>query len=423
LSANWKKNDFLKNVLILLSGNSLAQLISILMIPVLARYFLPEQWGMLGAFVAISGWAGVIAALRYDLAIMLPKSNDDAKKLAKISIGLSAIVAAILAIPILIFKLDIAIYLNEDGKFDAIELSNWFYLIPVSIFLFGFNSAITMWQTRKKRFSQVAGAGIGRSITSAGVNLSAGIAKMGSGGLIAGQFLGQAVNGLILALGSLKNILSAPVPSSERKRLMKEYKDFPLKSGPAILLNLTANQLPILLILPWFGAGVAGQFFMMQKILNIPLTFIGKSVGHVFYQKSNENLNAGISVRPLVIKTSLTLLAIIIIPMTVLFFFGEPIFETVLGSEFKEAGRIAGVFAIFYLFRFIFSTQSTLLTSKRKLTVEILFNACFLITQVGSVIYGYFTNDYNLAFKLMAVSGSALFLILGVLIFKYAGDK
>jgi lipopolysaccharide exporter len=423
LSNTPKKNDFLKNVLILLSGNSIAQIIGILIVPVLAFYFSPVEWGILGSFVAISGWAGVIAALRFDLAIMLPKSEEDARKLAKISIILSVLVAIVLSVPVFIFNLDIATYLNTKDAFDPQELANWLYLIPISIFLYGFNSTLTMWQTRRKKYTRVSTASVGRSVASAGINVSAGIAKLGAGGLIAGTFLGQIVNGVVLAFGSLKEVLTASTPSSERKRLMTEYKDFPLKSGPAILLNLTANQLPILLILPWFGAAVAGQFFMTQRILSIPLTFVGKAFGQVFYQKSNENINDGISVRPLVLKTSLTLFAIICIPMTMLFFFGEPIFELVLGEKFKEAGSIASMFSVFYLFRFVFSAQSTLLTTKRKLTTEIIFNSIFLISQVGAVIYGHVMHDYYLAFQIMAVSGAVLFLILGILIFKYAGEK
>jgi len=406
-----------------MSGNGLAQIIGLVIITIITPYFEPSEMGVLGMYLAIAGWIGVIAALRYDLAIMLPKSNDDAKRLVKISIKYSLIVAIIAAIPIYIFNYDIAVLLNSDNQFDSQELANWFYLIPISIFLYGYNAALTTWQTRKKKYSTVSAASVGRSVSTGGTNLTAAFAKLGSGALIGAALLGQLVNGIILAVKGLKEVLATPSPAEDRKRLMKEYKDFPLKSGPAIFLNLSANQLPTLLIGGWFGAAVAGQFYIMQRILTLPLTFIGKAFSQVFYQKSNEIINNGGSVRPLVAKTTLRLFAIITIPMVVLFFFGDSIFELVLGSKYKEAGSIGALFSVFYLFRFVFSAQSTLLTTKRKLTTEIIFNASFLVTQVGSLWYGHHINDYNFAFQLMAVSGAALFLILGVLIFKYAGDK
>ncbi len=411
-----------------MSGNALAQLVSILVVPLLTYLFTPTDMGVLATFVALSGWLGVIAALRYDLAIMLPKSNEDANRLAKMALRYSVIVGLVFCIPAVLLNDGVRHLLEpaNNGKINLAEWHEefriWLYLVPVSIMLVGINSTLTQWQTRKKSFKRVSAASVSRNVGNASFSLTSGYMGAGAGGLIGSYIFSQLVNALVIMGKGLKQIFATTSNRDENRRLLREYKDFPLKSGPAILLNLTAYQLPIILIGVWFGAQIAGQYYVTMRILNAPLTFIGKAFSQVFFQRSNELLNQGKPVGELVKKTTLRLVAIIIVPMILLFFFGEELFGWVFDEEYGEAGKIAATFSIFYLFRFVFSAQSTMLTSKRKMTAEILFNAAMVISQVGGLAYGYYLGDYNVAFRIMAISGALLFLILGGLIFKYANE-
>jgi len=72
------KQSFTKAVLTLITGSSIAQLVSFAVSPLLTRLYAPEDFGVFQIFSSISGIAGVIATGRLEMAIMLPKERQNA---------------------------------------------------------------------------------------------------------------------------------------------------------------------------------------------------------------------------------------------------------------------------------------------------------------------------------------------------------
>ena len=75
------KTSFAGDVLKLVSGTTLAQAIGILITPILTRLYAPEAFGTLALFTSITSILSVIACMRYELAIMLPESDEEAANL------------------------------------------------------------------------------------------------------------------------------------------------------------------------------------------------------------------------------------------------------------------------------------------------------------------------------------------------------
>ena len=66
-------SSFATDTLKLVTGTTLAQIISVLASPLVTRLYGPEAYGLLALFNLITSIIGVIACMRYELAIMLPK--------------------------------------------------------------------------------------------------------------------------------------------------------------------------------------------------------------------------------------------------------------------------------------------------------------------------------------------------------------
>lgn len=409
------KNEFIKNVAILSSGNAIALIITVVTTPILTRIYIDSELGIFGIFMSLTGWLGVIASLRYDLAVMLPKITNRALKLVKTSLFIALLVASTIGVIVLLFKNSIVRLLDIEA------ISEYLLFIPVFIFLQGFNSTFTMWQTRNKKYPRISFSNSSRSFFTNGISIGAGLLNFGPLGLILGSLSGLIVNGYLLSRKVLGSILKHRVSRGERVHLLKEYRDLPLKSGPAIFLNLSANQLPLILIGVWFDLGLAGQYYMMQRVLNMPLTIIGKSASQVFFQESNQDNSDQRHVQKLLLRGMLFLFGLIIIPMLLIFIWGKDIFGLVLGSDYQLAGEIASILSIFFLIRFVISSQSTLLITKRKLGVEVTFNLLFLISQVGSLYIGQVMDSPNTGFLLMSISGAVLFVSLGIYLYQLAG--
>jgi len=76
-----RSSSFAGDVLKLVTGTTIAQIITIVASPILTRLYGPEAFGFFALFTSITSIIGVIACIRYELAIMLPKSDEEAANL------------------------------------------------------------------------------------------------------------------------------------------------------------------------------------------------------------------------------------------------------------------------------------------------------------------------------------------------------
>src|SRR5258708_29582360 len=72
------RRPFLKNVSIMLTGSAVGQLASVLLSPILTRLYSPQQLGILSVYTAILAILVVVASLRYELALPLVASEEEA---------------------------------------------------------------------------------------------------------------------------------------------------------------------------------------------------------------------------------------------------------------------------------------------------------------------------------------------------------
>lgn len=73
--SNKKLNTtFRGNVLRLVSGTGVAQIIGILSMPILSRLYTSESFGLVALFISLTSILGIIACMHYELAIVLPNN-------------------------------------------------------------------------------------------------------------------------------------------------------------------------------------------------------------------------------------------------------------------------------------------------------------------------------------------------------------
>ncbi len=401
-----RNNRFVKNVSLLLSGNVLGQLIPIAASLVITRLYSPNDFAVLAYFLTITGIISVVAGGRYELAIMLPKEDNKANALYLLSLIFTLLFSSFVFILCIFFGEEFALLFN------AIELIRFIYLIPVSILLVGFYQAANFYSNRYSKYKLMSGTLVTRSVFTASTNISLGFLRLFPGGLIVGALVGQFIAAIMLSWISLKKLFKDLPSKGELKDVLVEYKEFPLKNGTSIFCNLLGNQVPILMIGYLFqNNDIVGWYALVLRVLNLPLMTVGKSVSQVFYQETNQA--KGINHQSLFKKTSTALFLIIIAPAILLLLFGPDLFEFAFGEIWYQAGFYAQIFIFFYVVRFIFSSQSTLLISARRLKTELIFNFSFFFFQIISVFIGYQMGNYEYSFIFMSITGFLHFLILG----------
>ena len=99
---NLKKNEFIINLTPLFLGTSSAQVILLFTSPILTRIFSPENFGVFVIDQSILSILLVIASMRYELSIMLPKKDSDSLSLFFLSFFIVLILSLFLLMSLII---------------------------------------------------------------------------------------------------------------------------------------------------------------------------------------------------------------------------------------------------------------------------------------------------------------------------------
>ena len=87
------KSDFYKSIATLASGTIISQFVVIASSPFLSRIYLVDSFGQLAIFTSITAFLSVISTGRYELAMGLPKKEEDVLKIFKLIILIGLIVS------------------------------------------------------------------------------------------------------------------------------------------------------------------------------------------------------------------------------------------------------------------------------------------------------------------------------------------
>lgn len=371
------KSEFSRNVLTLMTGTTIAQAIPIAISPILTRIYTPEDFGVFALFIAITAILGTVANARYELAIMLPKKDEDAINIFALGFIITCFISLILLILVVIFN-DYFTKLLENE-----EISFWLYFVPITVFFSGLFNILNYFNNRKKNYKDLRNATILKSIVLAVVQLSIGFIKSGASGLISGSIISNMFANIKLAKNILKDkILVSKISKIKMIALAKRYKDFPKHGMASSLFDNLSLQLPSILIPKIFSFSISGYFFFANKIVNLPSALISGSIGQVYLQKITENKNNGIEIFP-IFKNTITKLFFIALPITIIGYITSPyIFPLLFGEKWKISGEIAQYLFLIFIIRFCVSPLSNSFIPALELKKAALWQYLYFISSI-----------------------------------------
>ena len=278
------KSDFVKNVATVMSGVAIAQAVTLLAMPFLARLYTPHDFGLWALFLSIVNIIGSISTARFEMAIILPKEDDDAVNLLASSVIISLIVSFLSMIFLLLFYEWIISY------FENPEIGPYLYLAPLTIFFQGVYQSFNYWSIRKKRFKRNALGSASRSITTAGGQLIFGFSKSGATGLILGTIIGFFVSMMVLIWGFLSKLRSYVqlVNINKIKSNISTYKNYPLINAPHAFVGKFQESGLIFFIKSFINVSIVGQYSIAMRVLTAPAGLLAGSVDQVFFEKASK---------------------------------------------------------------------------------------------------------------------------------------
>ncbi len=417
-------SKFSRNILTLVTGTAMAQAIPLALSPILTRLYTPEDFGILATYMSIAAVATVLVSLKYDIAIIIPEKDEDSASITILSVVIAAIISTILFIIVFFFNTEIATFLSE--KEEAQILSKWLYFVPFSVFFMGVFNAISFWFNRKTLYKRMAASKVVNTSGMTGVQVGSGLLNYTPIGLLAGFVAGRFFSVLFLFYKLRKDDTSifSKVTQKKMLALLKRYKRFPYFTLPAEFTNVISNQLPIFIIGKYFGGVVLGNYSLMERVLNAPITLLGRSVLDVFKQRASEDYVKYGNCKDIFLKTFKTLVLLSIAPSVLLFFLSPFVFKIVFGEEWQIAGEFAQIFSVLFFFKFTASPLSYMFNIAEKQHYDMFWQIGLLIFAIISFVVGVAYNDINIALISFVASYSLMYVINLYLSYTFAkGNK
>jgi lipopolysaccharide exporter len=405
--ASTQRSSFFTSVLKLVSGTTLAQLITILTAPIISRLFVPATFGVLNVFSSLVTIITVVICLRYEFAIVLPESDEDAANL----VGLCVVIAFGISLLASLFLLTLGRpFLNF---LKAPNLYPYLWLIPIYLLIQGFFQALNYWNTRTKHFGRLSIARVSASLTTSALPISLGlVGQATSASLVFSYVAGTLVYATVLGVQVLKESGAFFYRFIERARMLvnlKRYKKFPLIDSWGSFINNLSWQLPTLMLLYFFSETVVGYYWLSNSLILLPVTLLGNSIAQVFYQRSAELRSNPANLTRSVQLVFHRLTAIGLFPAVILAIAGPQLFSIVFGANWVEAGRYAQILSPWMFVLFISTPLGNLFATLERQELSLAVNAIILATRFASLVIGGLTHNIYLTLIIWSFSGALVY--------------
>ncbi len=412
------RSSFARSVALLVSGAALAYGVTALVAPILSRVYTPADFGLLALFTSVVSILAEAASWRYEMAIVLPREEHDAIDLLALSswIVLAMSVGALGCVAIA--GRPLAHLLKSP------QLAEFLWWLPLALFALGISQAFSLWATRRKGFRLISISQVTRALGAALVQSAAGFLHAGAAGLVGGRIAGDGTAALTLgaqilhADRGLWRRLLKPDPT-HLKRLAREFSDFPKFSLPQGLINALSQSVPAFVLAGFYDPQAVGLYAMGHRLLYLPSRFVGQSVRQVFLQRASEARAHGGDLPRLLVRTTLGLFAIGLLPALLIIVAGPQLFTFALGAEWTRAGQYAQWMVLWLFFLFVNPPAVVLTQVLRIQHLLLIFDCALLVCRAAALIVGGIYFDALTSVALFSIVGAVfnLALIVGMLIY------
>lgn len=396
-----------------MSGTAMAQAIPILASLLIAREYLPAQFGVYVTWLGLVAIAAIIVTARFETAFAI-MDDGEPRRLAVV-FTLATMVLALVGLIVL----ESVFYLVRPHWLKVTD--PWLFILAVPAVAFAAMAQVWQtWAATEGLYRQLSIMRIFQATSIVTLQVAAGIffpsAAMLACAYVMGVAIGLGVCFRMLPLGALPANTAAGL-----RHFWKRYNRFPLYSLPADAINTTAGQLPILVIATRFGPEVTGLVALTMRTLGAPISLLGSSVLDVFKRQAAASFRARGDCRRDYLQTLWVLAAGSIAMCIVLLFSSQYLFAFAFGERWRAAGTIAIWLLPMFAMRFVASPLSYMVYIVEKQHVDLIWQI-FLLGM--TVLTLNIPGDYSVVLRSYAWGYTLLYVAYLMVSYRFSlGDK
>lgn len=409
------------NILQLSSGTVISQVIVLFTTPVLTRYYSPHDFGVAAFFFSFLAFLAPLSTLNYYQAIILPQVEQDSLRLGRLCIIIS----------LGIFPLFLMLFYFLSASFDSLfkmpELVTIFWLFPTAILIRSMYLIFAAHMARCRAFALQSKARISRTIIDRLISLVTAIAGHASSlVLVFARFASFTIETALLIFAFMhrsKTRVREATNVKTTSELAREYRHFPLYSSWAMLLANGSSQLPLFLLPLLFTPVIGGFFALGNRLIQIPMQFVGESIRTVYYKEVTDQIHQGREKRSGFVSLRDHLVAAGMFPFFFLLLFGKSIFGFIFGPEWIQAGNYAGILGFYFFFQFISSPIVCIFNAFNKQKYLLFISFLLFSNNLLSILFGSYLRSPTKGFIILAFNGILIYMLMNFLAEKIVGAR
>lgn len=375
-----------------MAGTLIGQLILMLSAPLLTRLYTPADYGVLASYSALVLILSALVTMRYEQAVLLPRSDEEAEQLMRLALLLTVALS-------LLAGLTLWTIAHWANPVFLQPLRPYIGLLTLSVLLHGASQVMTYWLIRQQRFRPQLHSRWVQALAYTATQLGSGMLRVGAVGLLLGQVMGQLAAAMTLLLGGRPRqsvnckgaviplapnclplathhsplaIRHSPVTVRRLLLLMRRHKQFPLYSLPAALLNVLGQQAPLLLAASLYSLKEAGWLTLGLRLIGMPVDLIATSLGQVYLGRAAElGRHSPTELRAFVGRTIQRLFGFALLPTAALMLVAPPLFAWLFGAEWRTSGEYLQILAPVLLMRLVTAPVAQTLVVARRMAFQL----------------------------------------------------
>ncbi|MFJ2502902.1 MULTISPECIES: lipopolysaccharide biosynthesis protein [unclassified Microbacterium] len=320
-------------------GTVVGQIVTFFALPVLSRFYTPDQFGVLTFALVLAGAIAPFALLGFDQAVIQPPADRDVAPLVWTALstllGAALVLAGVIAWTPLVESFPGALR----------PFLTW--SLPLLLFVTGVALLFSQLAVRSGRYSSIGGRNSAQSLTITATQLAfIGTSKTTSfNGLVGGAVIGTSAGALLLLPFAKR--YQRRVRLHEVRSSVRRFWRFPVVFAPMTSITLLSQQAPALFALFAFGATAGGYVGMAERIVAVPLALIGLAAGSVFSGELSHALRSDSPHKERIFLRTSAWLCIPAIGVALgLLLLAQPLLPLFLGADWTAAAAVAQAMAV-----------------------------------------------------------------------------
>ncbi|HWV44274.1 hypothetical protein [Pseudorhodoplanes sp.] len=378
---------FSRAALLMMVGTALSQIIALGSAPLLTRLYEPAVFGVFATVVALAGILAIPATLRYELAILLPERDEDAR-----TIALGAIAIAFwVTVGVMAVMMGAWYLVPAFGTMSSLGL--WLFAIPPLAFCVAVQSTAVYVANREHRYGRIVCGNLVQQAIAALLGVGFGLGAMKVGGLYLSRLAGYISASATLGVVAL--VRSFFVEGFDRtafRDLAARYRQFPVFNVAYSLLGVLSRDFPVLALTAFGLVSSAGHFALARIAATFPANFLTASISQVFYREAAEKIDTP----PFqdMIWNLMRALAFGLVPFFLLAaLWSSPLFPKMLGENWRETGHMFALLASPMTLALLTGWPERIFEIRAKqywsLAVQFVFDSMVVVSVTALLFYGY----------------------------------